>query len=71
MEARYAAGKQSFTERVMDQNAGAARVQETEKTKNMSNRELSSYNKQKIQEARKRMAEKYGETYEEDSSDED
>ena len=71
MEARYAAGKQSFTERVMNQNAGAARVQETEKTKNMSNRELSSYNKQKIQEARKRMAEKYGETYEEDSSDED
>ena len=71
MEARYAAGKQSFTERVMNQNAGAARVQETEKTKNMSNRELSAYNKQKIQEARKRMAEKYGETYEEDSSDED
>ena len=71
MEARYAAGKQSFTERVMNQNAGAARVQETEKTKNLSNRELSAYNKQKIQEARKRMAEKYGETYEEDSSDED
>lgn len=65
MEAKYAAGKQSFTERVMNQNAGAARVQETEKTKNMSNRELSAYNKQKIQDARKRMAEKYGESYDE------
>ena len=65
MEANYAAGKQSFTERVMNQNAGAARVQETEKTKNMSNRELSAYNKQKIQDARKRMAEKYGESYDE------
>ena len=65
MEAKYAAGKQSFTERVMSQNTGAARVQETEKTKNMSNRELSAYNKQKIQDARKRMAEKYGESYDE------
>lgn len=68
MDARYAAGKQSFTERVMNQNAGSARVQETEKTKNMSNRELSSYNKQKLQEARKRMAEKYGEAYDENAS---
>ena len=65
MEAKYAAGKQSFTERIMNQNVGTARVQETEKTKNMSNRELSAYNKQKIQDARKRMAEKYGESYDE------
>jgi YidC/Oxa1 family membrane protein insertase len=66
LEARYAAGKQSFTERLMNQNAGAVRVQETEKTKNMSNRELSGYNKQKLQDARKRMAEKYGD-YNEDA----
>lgn len=68
MEARYAAGKQSFTERVMNQNAGNLRVQEKEKTKDMSNRELSAYHKQKLQEARQRMAEKYGENYDEPSS---
>lgn len=71
MEAKYAAGKQSFMERVMNQNAGSVRVEEKEKIKEMSNRELNNYNRQKLNEARKRLAEKYGEVYQDSVEDTD
>ena len=42
-----------------------------EETKDMSRSELNKYNQQVLKEARKRLAEKYGDTYDENESDKD
>ncbi len=73
---KYANGKKSFMQRMMEQQQGLSEGQQKrqryeEDTKDMSRSELSKYNQQVLKDARRRMAEKYGEAYEseEDSKD--
>lgn len=68
MKKKYANGKKSFAQRMLEQNNANAstvnskRERYDEDTKDMSKQELSAYNRQILNEARKRMAEKYGDT---------
>ncbi|MDY4018351.1 MAG: YidC/Oxa1 family membrane protein insertase [Ruminococcus callidus] len=72
---KYANGKKSFMQRMMDVQQGNDIMNQREKyieeTKDMSRSELNKYNQQVLKDARKRMAEKYGETYDESDSTED
>ena len=72
---KYANGKKSFMQRMMDVQQGNDVMNQREKyaeeTKDMSRSELNNYNQQVLKDARKRMAEKYGETYDESDSTED
>ena len=72
---KYANGKKSFMQRMMDVQQGNDVMNQREKyveeTKDMSRSELNKYNQQVLKDARKRMAEKYGETYDESNSTED
>ena len=72
---KYANGKKSFMQRMMDVQQGNDVMNQREKyveeTKDMSRSELNKYNQQVLKDARKRMAEKYGETYDESDSTED
>lgn len=69
-EKKYANGKKSFMQKMM----GAQQMSEgqlkheryAQETKDMSKTELSKYNQQVLKDARKRMAEKYGESYTEE-----
>ena len=71
---KYANGKKSFMQRMMDVQQGNDVMNQREKyveeTKDMSRSELNKYNQQVLKDARKRMAEKYGETYDESDSTE-
>ena len=62
-------------QRMMDVQQGNDVMNQREKyaeeTKDMSRSELNKYNQQVLKDARKRMAEKYGETYDESDSTED
>ncbi|MGN1403571.1 MAG: YidC/Oxa1 family membrane protein insertase [Ruminococcus sp.] len=74
MQKKYANGKKSFMQRMLDQQQGLSEGQQkreryAEETKDMSRSELSKYNQQVLKEARQRMAEKYGETYEGDENE--
>lgn len=71
MAKKYANGKKSLMQRMMEQQQGMSEGQQNreryaEETKDMSRSELSKYNQQVLKDARKRMAEKYNETYEAD-----
>ncbi|MBQ8824783.1 MAG: YidC/Oxa1 family membrane protein insertase [Ruminococcus sp.] len=73
MKKKYANGKKSFTQRMLEQNnamqqdsASAKRARYDDDIKDMSKQELSAYNRQILNEARKRMAEKYGESVPDD-----
>lgn len=72
---KYANGKKSFMQRMMDAQQGMdvqnQREKYAEETKDMSRSELNKYNQQVLKEARKRLAEKYGDTYDENESDKD
>ena len=72
---KYANGKKNFMQRMMDvqQDAEvqAKREKYAEETKDMSRSELNKYNQQVLKDARKRLAEKYGDTYDENESDKD
>ncbi len=73
-KAKYAKGKKSFSQRMMEaQNKAAAASggvssssSRSVDTGSMSKKEKSEYESQRIKEARKRMAEKYGEDYSDD-----
>lgn len=71
---KYANGKKSFMQRMMDVQQGNDVMNQREKyveeTNDMSRSELNKYNQQVLKDARKRMAEKYGETYDESDSTE-
>lgn len=74
MQKKYVNGKKSFMQRMLDQQQGLSEGQQkreryAEETKDMSRSELSKYNQQVLKDARKRMAEKYGETYEGDENE--
>lgn len=74
MERKYAKGKQSFSQRMMGQmqtatDAQKKREENAEKAKNMSRSELSKFQNQQLKDARARMTEKYGDTYDEEDSD--
>jgi YidC/Oxa1 family membrane protein insertase len=74
MQKKYVNGKKSFTQRMMEAQSGPSEGQKKhakyeEDTKDMSRSEVSKYNQQVLKEARARMAEKYGDTYEENSAD--
>lgn len=74
MQKKYVNGKKSFMQRMLDQQQGLSEGQQkreryVEETKDMSRSELSKYNQQVLKDARKRMAEKYGETYEGDENE--
>lgn len=62
-------------QRMMDAQQGMdvqnQREKYAEETKDMSRSELNKYNQQVLKEARKRLAEKYGDTYDENESDKD
>ncbi len=65
MEKKYAAGKRTFSQRIAEQTQGVTQAQKDreeriENAKNMSKSELSRYNQDTLREARRRMAEKYG-----------
>lgn len=47
--------------------SAANRINYSDETSNMSRSELNAYNKERIREARKRMAEKYGDDYRDDN----
>ena len=69
--AKYANGKKSFSQRMMEaqnQAAAAAGINSSRDadTESMSKKERTEYESQRIKEARKRMAEKYGEDYSDD-----
>lgn len=73
---KYANGKKSFTQRLFAQQSELTEAQQkrqryAEETKDMSRSELNKYNQQVIKDARKRMAEKYGDTYEGDDVSDD
>lgn len=73
--------KPGFMQRMMDQQAqmnqqakqaqNAGRADYNAKTENMSKSERNKYNRELINEARKRMAEKYGDVYVESDDDDD
>lgn len=68
LERKYASGKQSFTQRMMGQMQGQTeaekeRAKNIEAAKDMSRSELSKFQNEQIKEARRRMAEKYGDSY--------
>lgn len=74
MQKKYVNGKKSFMQRMLDQQQGLSEGQQkreryAEETKDMSRSELSKYNQQVLKDARQRMAEKYGETYESDENE--
>lgn len=73
MEKKYASGKRTFMQRMMAaQTEGQQKhARYEEETKNMSRSELSKYNQQVLKDARKRMAEKYGESYDSDGESKD
>lgn len=64
---KYANGKKSFTQRIMEAQNQAAQMNNSSSrdadTEKMSKREKNEYESQRINEARKRMAEKYGDDY--------
>ncbi len=64
---KYANGKKSFSQRMMEAQNQAAAMNNTSlrdvDTENMSKREKNEYESQRIREARKRMSEEYGEEY--------
>ncbi|MDD6268544.1 MAG: YidC/Oxa1 family membrane protein insertase [Oscillospiraceae bacterium] len=68
-KAKYANGKKSFTQRMMEAqnqvNAANTSLRDAD-TDSMSKKEKSQYESQRIKEARRRMAEKYGEEYSDD-----
>ena len=63
---KYASGKKNFMTRMMEAQSEAMKQREdyAEKSKDMSRSELSEHNLNTLREARKRMAEKYGDDYE-------
>lgn len=63
---KYASGKKNFMTRMMEAQSEAMKQREdyAEKSKDMSRSELSEHNRNTLREARKRMAEKYGDDYE-------
>lgn len=70
-KAKYANGKKSFSQRMMEaqnQAAAASGISSSRDadTESMSKKERTEYESQRIKEARKRMAEKYGEDYSDD-----
>ncbi len=69
---KYANGKRTLTERLTNTQSPSAQLRDenARKIKEMSRSELSQFNKDQINEARRRMAEKYGDTYD-DTPDED
>lgn len=74
MQKKYVNGKKSFMQRMLDQQQGLSEGQQkreryAEETKDMSRSELSKYNQQVLKDARQRMAEKYGDTYESDENE--
>ena len=76
MEKKYASGKRSFSQRMMEQTQGMtdaqkAREERIEASKNMSKSELPKYQQQTLKEARQRMAEKYGDVVSDNMSDTD
>lgn len=76
MKKKYGAGKKSFSQRMMEAANGPSEGQlkhqrYEEETKGMSRSELSKYNQQVLREARKKMAEEYGETYTSEESEEE
>lgn len=64
---KYSNGKKSFTQRMMEAQNQAAAMNNTSlrdaDTDKMSRKEKSEYESQRIKEARRRMAEKYGDDY--------
>lgn len=72
MKKKYANGKKGLMQRMMEQQQGMSEGQQKhqryeEETKDLSRSERAKYDQKVLKEARKRMAEKYGETYEDDS----
>ncbi len=75
MEKKYAAGKRTFSQRIAEQTQGVTQAQKDreeriENAKNMSKSELSRYNQDTLREARRRMAEKYGDVVSDSNEDE-
>lgn len=73
MQKKYANGKKSFMQKMMGaqelSEGQQKRARYEEDTKDMSRNELSKYNQQVLKDARKHMAEKYGESYDESETD--
>lgn len=73
---KYNGGKKKpLMQRLMDQQGELTQAQQqrqryAEETEGMSRTELNKYNQQVIKDARRRMAEKYGDTYEGDDTSE-
>lgn len=67
MKKKYADGKKSFSQRMLEAqnqvNAANTSSSRDADTKDMSRKEKSEYESRRIQEARRRMAEKYGDDY--------
>ena len=67
LQKKYANGKKTLMQRMMDQQnlteGQVKRQRYAEETKDMSRSELTKYNQQVLKDARRRMAEKYGEAY--------
>lgn len=75
LERKYAKGKQSFSQRMMNTMQGQTEAQrqrerDKEAVKDMSRSELSKYQNQQLKDARRRMAEKYGDSYDTEDSNE-
>jgi YidC/Oxa1 family membrane protein insertase len=73
MRKKYgSAGKKTFTQRMMEAQGNAPVVSDRDKdTKDMSKKEKSEYESQRLKDARRRMAEKYGDEFsDEESQDE-
>ena len=66
MQKKYAAGKRTFMQRMLEQQGTAGQQMHEryeEETKDMSRAERTKYDKKVLDDARRRMAEKYGESY--------
>lgn len=73
LKKKYANGKKSFTQRMMEAQGQASATGASSRdadTKDMSKKEKAEYESQRIKDARRRMAEKYGDDYSEDDQDE-
>ena len=70
MRKKYAEGKKTFSQRMYEAQGQAAAQMNTSSrnadTEGMSKKEKNEYESQRIKEARKRMAEKYGDEYSEE-----
>lgn len=66
MQKKYAAGKRTFMQRMLEQQGTVGQQMHEryeEETKDMSRAERTKYDKKVLDDARRRMAEKYGESY--------